>query len=91
GTEVEKPRAILHSHISARRLLEFVMEKLSKDKGKQSLGNDIADEQSWMANILREIGGVLAMASKTDSVTSLPPTFNSSIERGSSFKTTLLL
>jgi len=67
------------------------MDKLSKDKGKQSPGNDIADEQSLIINFLREIGGAMAMASKTDSVTSLPWILNSSNERGSSGKATLLL
>lgn len=67
------------------------MDKFSKDKGKISPRNEIAEEQSLIVKFLIEIDGAMVIASKTDSVISLPSIDNTSNERGSSCKATLLL
>ena len=67
------------------------MYKLFKDAGKQSPGNDISDEQFLISNVRREVGRVIFMASKMDSVVSLPLILNSFNERGSFRNATLLL
>jgi hypothetical protein len=54
------------------RYLHFVIDNFFKDVGKQSPGKDIADEQSVISKLSRDVGKVMAIASNTDSITSVP-------------------